>query len=820
MRKLYSLFFLLGIVLNSTAQWNSNTAVNLEMAGVKTADMQAAITTTGRTWVAFYHQNGSNYDMRAQLLDVNGNKLLGPNGVLVSNKPTGSATFVFNVCTDAADNLIIAAQDQRTGANINSAVMFKVGLDGTLLWGPDGVLVGPGLSPYPAVLSNGETVVAWSESASNTINLQKVTTGGTLAWTTAIPVRVGTTRTSRGQLIANSNGTFAMVFQRAGVGISTTLYAQRYNNDGTAIWAPLQIGSQTTSGARYYSIAADNDTTYFGYYASQGSRFNSFLQRINPNGTIPYGMNGSNFNTSVAAADPYQQMTNIATLPGSPYVWSICTFSNTSQTQYGIYVQKFAKADGARQFGATGKNIYPITADRQTQTGNISLINDAPFFMHYDLNYKIFATRVDAAGDFVWPGNFVEMSSTTAGGSTPKGRFCFTALSGSQGIAAWYESRAGEYRPYAQNITPGGLFLLQVATQGAVPATITTGGGTLQMTASVFPATANQNVTWSLVPGTTANASISATGLVTAQTNGNGTVWAKAVSVQDNTVKDSMLITISGQTVTVTGLDVQTLNNIPSVITTNAGTLQMVAVVTPSNATNQNVVWSIVPVTGTATISPGGLVTAVVNGNGTVWAKAVSVGNPTIKDSLLVTISGQYVPVTSIDVTTLGNQQAIISITGGSLQMVAVITPATATNQAVTWSIVPVSGSATINAAGLMTALDDGTVWAKAISVDNPNLKDSLLITIGGQRANSLLEGIQIYPIPTSGVLHFKLLKNHNATNMRITDMGGRTVYWEHLAANALRTEKVINLAGLAPGVYMVRFYKGGIYVAFKIMKI
>ena len=727
MRKYILLFISTICFITASAQWNTNTSVNLELAALPVADMQSLTTGTGKTWIAFYHQNAGNYDMRAQLLDVNGVKLLGPNGVLVSNKTSGSATYVFNICKDASDNLIIAFQDQRNGSTI-SAVMYKISQTGTQLWGADGIVLGDGLAPYPGLLSNNEVAVAWNESVSNTLNLQKITVSGTLAWGTPIQVKVGTTLTSRGQVVPNLAGSFNLIFQKKGVGINTTLYSQRYDNNGTPIWAaPVQLGTEATSGARYYSVTAENDTTYCGYYSSPSSRFNSWLQRVNPDGTLPYGINGSNFSTSTAGSDPYQQNTNIALIPGSPYVWSLCSYSNSLQNQYGVYVQKFAKSNGSRLFGAGALNVYPISPNFDTQAGSVSLVNDAPVFMSYDVNYKIYASRLDANGAFVWSGNRIELSSTTAGGSTPKGRFGFTALSDRQAVALWYENRGVEYRGYAQNITPGGLFSLLVGTQGSVPAVITTPAGTLQMTANVFPATANQAVTWSIVAGT-GTASINASGLVTAQTN--GTVWAKAIAVQDNTVSDSLLITISGQAgIAVTSIIVSTQGAVPPVINTAGGTLQMIATLLPANA-NQAVTWTIIPVSGTAAISAAGLVTAVTNG--TVWAKAVSVQTPSMKDSMLLTISNQTINVTSIIVSTQGAVPAVINTAGGTLQMIATLLPANA-NQAVTWSIVPVSGTAAISAAGLVTAVTNGTVWAKAVSVQTPSMKDSMLVTISNQ---------------------------------------------------------------------------------------
>ncbi|MCX6283217.1 MAG: Ig-like domain-containing protein, partial [Bacteroidetes bacterium] len=197
-----------------------------------------------------------------------------------------------------------------------------------------------------------------------------------------------------------------------------------------------------------------------------------------------------------------------------------------------------------RQFTDAGKVVFPVSSTAMEAPANLALISDEPMFMVYDATYKIYATRLDASGNFVWPGDKIEISSTTASGSTPKGRYGFTPDGTNRCAGIWTETRGSAELGYAQGISIGGLIGLSVATQGGVPAVITNAGGTLQMVATVFPSSANQNVTWSIVPGTGA-ASISPTGLVTAGID--GTVYAKAVAVQDNTMKDSLMITISGQ---------------------------------------------------------------------------------------------------------------------------------------------------------------------------------------------------------------------------------------------------------------------------------
>ena len=450
---LASLFIL--ITSAAFSQWNPNTFVNLAVSDLNGDDLQTATTTDGKTWVAFYSNNGGNYDMRAQLLDANGNKLLGPNGMLVSNQTSGSATFVFNVCIDGNNSLIIGYQYEVAG--VLSSVVSKVNTDGSLPWG-NGVVLGEGLAPYPAINKTNDVVVCWNNNSPSTLRVQKVSSAGALMWTSPVSINVGTSNTTRGQIVCHSNGDFTTVFQRKSFGISTSLYAQRYNTSGAALWAaPIQLCNQTTSGARYYSILSIGNTVYYGYYSSVGFRFNSYLQKINSDGSLPWGINGSTFSTYNSDIDPSQQTTSIAHAAISPYIWSACTYSNSAQSQYGVYVQKFDTATGAVQLNPIGKEVFPISTTFETLAGSLSLFNDAPFLSVYDVNYKIYGTRLDANGNFVWPGNRVELSSTTAGPGSPKGRFAFTTCVNNQSVAVWSENRGVENKVYAQAITAFGV---------------------------------------------------------------------------------------------------------------------------------------------------------------------------------------------------------------------------------------------------------------------------------------------------------------------------------------------------------------------------
>jgi len=557
MKKLFILSMLGASAFTTNAQWTSNTMVNTQVSNLSVSDMKAVNTPDGKTWVAYYTSRvGSaslRFDMYAQLLDTAGNKLLGPNGVLVDSNSSGSATYVFNVCANGKNDLVIGMQDQRAGAGTSTTVAYKITQTGTSAWnGAAGVVLGGGYSPYATLLNSGDVVFSWLEN-SGKLNYQKISDNGTIAWTTP---KAMIQNSRRGQMAPTSDSGFVMVYQSPLGVVNSTLYAQRFTKNGDSVWAnSVQLCNETTSSARYYSILNDGDTTYFGYYSSLiTNHFDAFVQRINPDGTIPYGINGASVSDYSLNSDPNEQLTNIALQPNSPYIWAVTTFGVTSpQQQSGVMVQKFVKSNGQRQFNTLGKVVYPMTATMYGQQGGLTFKKNHPVFMiASSASYVIRATVLNDTGDFLLPAVDFELSGTTITqpSSLTKGRYAFTNMIDNQSVAVWYENRDTMYRAYAQNFRLDNLDTsLSVATVNNVAAVINTYHGTLPMMATLLPSTASQNVTWSIVPGTGA-ATISTAGVVTA--SADGTVWAKATSTISSAYVDSMQITITNQADTTT----------------------------------------------------------------------------------------------------------------------------------------------------------------------------------------------------------------------------------------------------------------------------
>src|SRR5690606_13424831 len=202
----------------------------------------------------------------------------------------------------------------------------------------------------------------------------------------------------------------------------------------------------------------------------------------------------------------------------------------------------------------------------------------------------------------------------------------------------------------------------------------------------------------------------------------NGTVTARVTANDGSGVVGSLVISISGQIIPVTSITVTGAGG-ASAITSDNGTLQLTATVTPADATNKTVTWSVVNGTGQATINPTGLVTAIANG--TVTARATANDGSGVAGTLVITISSQGIPVTGITVTGASGATVITS-DNGTLQLTATVAPTNATNNTVIWSVVNGTGQATISSSGLITALSNGTVTARATATDGSGVVGSL----------------------------------------------------------------------------------------------
>ena len=159
-------------------------------------------------------------------------------------------------------------------------------------------------------------------------------------------------------------------------------------------------------------------------------------------------------------------------------------------------------------------------------------------------------------------------------------------------------------------------------------------GSTLQCFTSILPADAtNPDVIWS-VHNLTGSAQIDVDGLLTALLE--GTVEVIATAEDGSLVADTIQLSVQELVVPVSGIEIATAGDVTTIEEGN--TLQCSAAVLPVDATNPLLEWSVVNGTGSASITSGGLVTAL--GEGIVEVVATAMDGSNTSGSLTLNIIG------------------------------------------------------------------------------------------------------------------------------------------------------------------------------------
>ncbi len=446
--KSITIFIALFTLLSMQAQWTTNTDVNTLVVDSEGGDMKAVGASDGKTYVVFWKVVAppTNYELRLQVLDVDGSQLLGSDGMLVSDAiPMSTYTVIWNITTDNEGNLYIGVTG--TGGS-TPAYVFKLDSSGNHLWGTGGINVGSGYSVTILPLSTGEAIVSWFPEGESVV--QKYDSSGNAIWGSPKPVSNNGNDTVPGTMFDISNGDFIMVFHSITVAIYSELYAQRFNVDGDPQWTnPTKLSDHSLQwNIPYYGVNI-GDVVYYGYKASHSNRFDSYLQRLNSDGTLPWGINGMDFDTNQT---DYEMDTKIAHELGSQYIWAVCTYTNTGQSEKGEYVQKFDKETGNRQFTDNAKVIYPI-GDEKVHAGSLQLKNDSPLILlksgmdNGASPTTLSALYLDENGDFAWP----EETRAMATFSANKSRIHYTVPVNNQSVAVFIEDKGSGSKIYAQN---------------------------------------------------------------------------------------------------------------------------------------------------------------------------------------------------------------------------------------------------------------------------------------------------------------------------------------------------------------------------------
>lgn len=244
------------------------------------------------------------------------------------------------------------------------------------------------------------------------------------------------------------------------------------------------------------------------------------------------------------------------------------------------------------------------------------------------------------------------------------------------------------------------------------------------------------------------------------------------------------------------GVDGITLS--PETKNMNAGeTLQLIATVSPSDATNKNVLWSSED-QGIVTVDNQGKVTAL--GKGTTMVKAMTQeGGYNASSTITVTV-----PVTGM---TIDQETASINV-GESLQLIATVLPENASDTGIIW-ISSNTDIAAVDQNGLVEGLSAGEVTITAQSNEGSYEASCLIIVnsiIGIQSYEK--SGFTIYPVPARKTV--TLVFNESIAIMspvlNITDLTGRILLKKELSEGLNR--HIIDISSLREGIFIINVFE------------
>ncbi len=246
-------------------------------------------------------------------------------------------------------------------------------------------------------------------------------------------------------------------------------------------------------------------------------------------------------------------------------------------------------------------------------------------------------------------------------------------------------------------------------------------------------------------------------------------------------------------------------------IETNGGTLQLTATLYPMDLAVPSVTWMSSD-NAIATVDEAGMVTAVANGDVTISASAEDGSGK--KDEFMITLSNQMVMIESIAVSGAGDATTI-ETAGGTLQMAAAVLPEGADETMIEWSVSP-EGVATIDAAGLLTAVANGVVTVTATATDGSGITGTADITVSSQNVgietmNS--EKLNLYPNPVKAMLYVE--NAGSVQSMDIVSLSGKVV----MSISNISEKMAIDVSKLGCGVYFIRAFQAGEVETYKLVK-
>lgn len=442
------------------AQWSNNPNQNTAVAAAQgeQALPKVAMHESGITYISWFSIEGGNYNVRLQKFNITGHKQWTDEGLLISNHPAMTWLTDWDLTVDQDACAIITFQDIRNGNN--NIYAYRISPDGDFLWGANGLALSNNsdfeAAPVVTISSQNNAVIAWTRG--NTIMIQKVSPSGQKLWGENGIQLQGSETYAWPFIVPAANDEIIMsFFKQTGPAWAPTknVFAQRFSASGELLWGTgLAISSNAAIPVYVKSkiISDGNNGAFIVWHRDNGSYFDAYVQRVLPNGTLAYPMNG----VAVSLSTGTHQIDPVMAYDASDQVlylaWREQSFNQNTR---GISAQKLSLS-GSRLWGDNGKVVVPMQGGEKASL-NIAMTGVNPVITFFDTPagasyYLVKAIRLNMQGQPYWPGGEVGVSLV----QSSKMHNHATAFRHGQLVITWNDQRSDSGDIYAQNLKSDG----------------------------------------------------------------------------------------------------------------------------------------------------------------------------------------------------------------------------------------------------------------------------------------------------------------------------------------------------------------------------
>lgn len=254
------------IDVNGVVQWTTNGVVICNASGGQNAP-KIVSDGAGGAIITWMDLRGVNYDVYAQRVDASGSVLWTTNGVAICTAANSKALAV--ITTDDAGGAIITWRDRRNGPPKGPLDIYaqRVDASGAIQWTVNGepICTQAASQDNPTIAPDGQNgaIIAWDDmrnaSGGNDIYAQHVSGTGTMLWTVdGIPVCTNSGNQTWAQALADGAGGAIIAWHDERSG-NTDIYAQQVDGSGTTGWTANGISvCSATQAQAWPRLISDN----------------------------------------------------------------------------------------------------------------------------------------------------------------------------------------------------------------------------------------------------------------------------------------------------------------------------------------------------------------------------------------------------------------------------------------------------------------------------------------------------------------------------------------------------------------------------------